>query len=431
MKSKSRKALILLFWLLVWEITALLIDNPFLFVTPMEAFRSTLGMMTEKSFYIRIALSVCKISLGFLLGSLGGILFAVLSFRHSLLEELIEPVIRCMKAVPVVSFVVLLLIWFGSEWLAVCICFMVVFPILYIDLLEGLKKMPKHMLELRRVYHLSVSTAIFYVYKPLLEPYLMAGIKLAFGLCWKSGVAAEVIGMTKNSIGEGLYLAKVSIDTGEILGWTVVAVGLCVLFERLSCWLIGCLLKWQIPCRVKSYRESPTEIQCIDVDKYFAEKQVLRKHSAEYKTDRIYSLDWPSGAGKTTLFRVLMGLEQADAGECLLTGRGSYMFQEDRLIEHVSALKNVEMVTGDAALAEKYLLQLLEPDKIRVPVSQLSGGMKRRAALARAMAFPADFVLLDEPFTGLDSVTRQKVYQFILEHQRGRVILIASHVDNK
>ena len=133
MNKNKKKAGILLFWLLVWELAALLMDNPFLLVTPLETLRSILGMMTERSFYLRIALSVGKISLGFLLGSLGGIVFAVLSFRYSWLEELIEPIVRWMKAVPVVSFVVLLLIWFSSEWLAVSICIVVVFPILYID----------------------------------------------------------------------------------------------------------------------------------------------------------------------------------------------------------------------------------------------------------------------------------------------------------
>lgn len=429
LNKNKKKAGILLFWLLVWELAALLIDNPFLLVTPLETLRSILGMMTERSFYLRIALSVGKISLGFLLGSLGGIVFAVLSFRHSWLEELIEPIIRWMKAVPVVSFVVLLFIWFGSDWLAVCICIVVVFPILYIDLLEGLKKLPKPMLELRRVYCFPAMTALFYVYIPLLEPYLMAGLKLAFGLCWKSGVAAEVIGMTKDSIGEGLYLAKVSVDTGEILGWTVVAVGLCVLFEWLFLRLTRKLLEWQVPCRVKPYVEAPAQLQCIEITKSFGEKLVLRKHSAAYNPGQRDTLDWPSGAGKTTLFRILMGLEQADSGQCLTTGRGSYLFQEDRLIEHVSALKNVEMVTGDVALAEEYLSQLLEPKEFPMPVSQLSGGMKRRVALARAMAFPADFVLLDEPFTGLDPAARQKAYDFIVKHQRGRVILIASHIE--
>ena len=151
----------------------------------------------------------------------------------------------------------------------------------------------------------------------------------------------------------------------------------------------------------------------------------------------------PSGSGKTTLLRMLAGLERSDQGEILwgikeagvdnvVSGDSmidcSMVFQEDRLCEDYSAVKNVEMVTGDRNKAIKALEQLLEPEALGKSCSQLSGGMKRRVALVRAMEAESSVVLLDEPFTGMDAVTRERAEKYIRQKKEGRILIIATHI---
>ena len=145
----------------------------------------------------------------------------------------------------------------------------------------------------------------------------------------------------------------------------------------------------------------------------------------------IYCLMAPSGAGKTTLFRILMGLEKPDSGSVtgLPTGPLAAVFQEDRLCPGLTAQKNIQLVhpvmTGETLRQE--LLQLLPEDSLDKPVSEFSGGMRRRVALMRAMLAPGQLLLMDEPFTGLDEDTREAAMEYVLAHRRGRTLLFTTH----
>lgn len=138
------------------------------------------------------------------------------------------------------------------------------------------------------------------------------------------------------------------------------------------------------------------------------------------------------GSGKTTLFRVLLGLEHADSGEIrgISPGRISMMLQEDRLCETLTPVENVALVlpaeTRRADVAA-LLAEILPTDCLGQPAMELSGGMRRRVSLARAVAFPSDLIVLDEPFTGLDQATKEKVIAFVLRHRAGRTLLVATH----
>ena len=200
--------------------------------------------------------------------------------------------------------------------------------------------------------------------------------------------------------------------------------------------------------------------------KSFGDLQVLNGFDLEMESGRVYCLMGPSGSGKTTLLRVLMGLETADDGSVVWedpnttgavktlqtpagnntqtqnaaagTGRGragavprfSAVFQEDRLCEAFTPVENVMMVTGrllSQAQVRAELARLLPEESLSRPAATLSGGMKRRTAICRALLAPYDVLLMDEPFTGLDDDTRQTVISYILEKSAGRMVLISTH----
>ena len=159
---------------------------------------------------------------------------------------------------------------------------------------------------------------------------------------------------------------------------------------------------------------------------------VLSGVSAVLEEGNTYCLMGPSGAGKTTLLRILMGLERADSGrvEGLSGLRISAVFQEDRLCEGFTALENVRLAAAPSlsdADIRKALSAILPPQALDRPVSALSGGMKRRTAIGRALLAPFDLLLMDEPFTGLDEDTRRRTAAFIRERAAGRMILLSTH----
>ncbi len=433
---KYKKSLSILFWIFAWQLLALAINNPILFAGPLETVRVLLILWRKISFWQIIGFSLLRIGTGFLAGFFCALLLAGVSARFSLLEEALRPLMVFLKAVPVASFVVLLLIWWGSSLLAVSICFLVVLPNIYIHTLEGMKSMDRQILEMARVFDIPFRNRFFYIYRPALRPFLYGSMKVSLGMCWKSGVAAEVIGVPDLSIGEQLYLSKIELDIAGVFAWTTVVIVLSIFFEKLVLYLTGRFFSWEPLCRKAGQTETAkVPLVCKKVYKSFGNQMVINGVSAEYLPGRTYYLTEPSGSGKTTLLRLLCGLEKPDSGQIGWEGRSmetdgrfSMVFQEDRLCEEYSAIRNVEMVTGDRKQAEEALLRLLDKEALHKPCSQLSGGMKRRVALVRAMEAETDAILLDEPFTGMDEVSRMAAEEYIKRKQGSRVVIIATHL---
>lgn len=434
MKRKNinwiKKLIIISGWLLVWQLVSMLVGNEILLVGPVEALGSLLGMLTEGTFWQACIGSVLRISLGFFLGLVIGIFLAIFCYRYQIAEEILSPVMTLLKAVPVASFVVLFLIWWSSAYLATVISFCITLPNLYINTLEGMKSTDKKLLEMAKVFKIAKTDSFFYIYRPALKPFWDSAIALAAGMSWKSGVAAEVIGLPVNAIGEQLYMSKIYLDTAGVLAWTVVVILLSVGFERLVKGVGNVFFAWEPSCKGIAKRMGSQEVMELQhVSKSYYGQKVLEDISARYCHGQMYTFHSPSGSGKTTLFRLIAGLERPDSGEIHTAGQGiGYLFQEDRLCEEYSALKNVELVTGNVQEAEKALGNLLLKEDMDKPCKELSGGMKRRVALVRAVVAGRDILLLDEPYNGLDEVNRECVAQYISENTKESIVLMATHV---
>lgn len=168
-----------------------------------------------------------------------------------------------------------------------------------------------------------------------------------------------------------------------------------------------------------------------NVCKSFDGRPVLRNMNVTLEDGGIYCLMGPSGMGKTTILRIMMGMETKDSGsiEGISENEISAMFQENRLMEPLSAIENIMMVYTKKPRTRDILRDLsriLPKECLKQPASELSGGMKRRVALARAMHYNGKMIILDEPFTGLDHDTKEEVISYILENRRGRILLIAT-----
>ena len=248
-KIYVKKFIILLFWLGVWQILAMCVDNFLLVVTPLQALRALLTLAGQVEFWRSAFDSLWRIAFGFLLGAVLALLLAAISYRYPLAEEVLRPFMVFCKAVPVAVFAVLLLIWWGSSMLAVAICFLVVFPNIYLNTLEGLKSADRGLLEMAEVFRLPLGTQFFYIYRPALKPFLLSAFQLSLGMCWKSGVAAEVIGTPSHSIGGALYLAKIYLDTADLFAWTAVIVVLSVFFEKIIFYGIEVFFRWEPACK--------------------------------------------------------------------------------------------------------------------------------------------------------------------------------------
>lgn len=472
----KKNTVILLIWLALWCGLDLFVHNSIMLAGPVETVRALISLLPTGEFWLSILRSAVRIFGGYLTGSAMGILFAAAGYRFPLFDDFISPFVRVIRAVPVASFVILLLIWAGSRNLAFFICALVTFPILYLNTKSGLVSMDEKLLEMGRVYRFPYASRVRHLYLPHLLPHLQSAFALSLGMSWKSGVAAEVIGQPKGTVGNALYRAKVFLATPELFAWTAVIVALSWCMEKGLGLLISRIAeavrkrrlakdRAQTEALVSERKEScgqPAEesaaergIQAQDetggavkeegifltaenVGKAFDGKTVLSGVSLTLRNGGRLLLAGESGAGKTTLLRILAGLETPDQGEIRVPGipekerhplHAGFAFQEERLIEGISAVRNLCAITRrpDMEKARALLLMLLPASSIDQPVRELSGGMRRRVSIARALLSETPVLFFDEPFAGLDEENMQRALHCILANAAGRPLVLVTH----
>ena len=492
MKKREIRIWAVLAWLIIWQIAAMVLDQEIFLVSPCRAFLRFLQLAGTTAFWLAALGSTLRIAAGFLLAFVCGAGCAYLAARFRRVRELMTPLVAVIKAVPVASFVILALICFSSRYLAVLISFLIVFPLIYASTLAGIGNVDARMLEMGKVFRLDRPTLFRYIYLPALSAFLTPALRTAIGMAWKAGTAAEVIGTPRGSIGAKLQQAKVYLETPDLIAWTLAIILLSILTEKLVMFLLTRVEKlWQTapaagaagtegagtggaPGRNSaeglndtggeigrnSAEEAPGTgafVALQDVGKSFDGKDVLRDFNLTAAPGETIAVMAPSGAGKTTLIRLIAGLEKPDAGSVRVRkersdrqekadeagkspariaggepespARIAMVFQEDRLCEDLDATGNIRL--ANRALSDKEIAvaaaEIGLTDVRGKKTRDFSGGMKRRTALLRALLAESEVLLLDEPFGGLDAATKSLAARFVRTRGAGKTIILVTH----
>ena len=228
----ARKAGIIAFWLAIWQLLDAIIDNRLVLAGPIRVAQALVEQLGQPDFWVICGASFGRIALGFLLSFVVGFLLALMSCRHRLFRDFVDPIISLLRTIPVASFIILLLIWVGNQALTVFLAFFIVLPLIYTNMVTGFESVDRQMLEMARVYGLSRWRTFLYIYRPAFMPFLMSSTKISLGMTWKSGIMAEVLATPKPSIGKEMATARTFLDTPDLLAWTVVVMVASVLFEK-------------------------------------------------------------------------------------------------------------------------------------------------------------------------------------------------------
>lgn len=235
-----------LVWLLVWQGGSMLFRAWFphgqlLLASPVSVLARLGELAGTAVFWRSVGQSAARIFGGFLIGTVLAAVLAVLASASRLLRELLSPAVAAVKAVPVVSFIILALVWLSSEALPVFISALMVFPPVYLNVLAGIAAADGSLLEMAEVFRVPFRRRLTGIYLPAVLPYFRSAVSLALGLCWKAGIAAEVIGLPAGTVGERLYTAKIYFQTPDLFAWTLVVVAVSAVCERLCLALLDAL----------------------------------------------------------------------------------------------------------------------------------------------------------------------------------------------
>ncbi|MGN0644581.1 ABC transporter permease [Gemmiger sp.] len=223
------------FWVAVWQGLALWLGHGgLLLATPGQTVRALVQLVPTAEFWHRIAFSALRILTGFLLATVCGLTLGAAGARWHWFEVLVSPVMQLIRAMPVASFVILALLWVSGKNLSIVVSFTHVLPVIYAGTLVGIADTDPRLVEMARVYRLSLVRRLRYIWLPGVFPSFCESCIAAMGMCWKSGVSAEVIGLPDHSVGDALYRAKITLSTPEVFAWTLVIVLLSAALSSLA-----------------------------------------------------------------------------------------------------------------------------------------------------------------------------------------------------
>ena len=456
MRNKvNSKIVTCLFWLAIWQAAAWLTASKLLLPGPADALLALGGLIRTKKFYMDIGWTAARCIIAMALSFAAGIPAAALSYKSDTARSILSLPVGFFKAVPVMAIIIYVILLAQSDWVAVIVCFFMCFPIVYTNILEGLDAMPSEYLEVGNVYGLSRLERAKYIYAPGLLPQMKAVIGLTAGLSWKAVVAAEVLSIPKYSLGYEMINAKYYLETANLFAYIFVIVVMSMAFEKVI--NLGLRhIEWKgyegskLKRRSRSDRTAKTKkaeapcpavvntLTAENIVKTFETKSVLDDVNLIFEAGKVTAIMGPSGQGKTTLARIISGLEKADSGKILIGGleageesrvsRTAFLFQEDRLLPWLNIYDNIAIGGGDSEGIKELADQLEIGTELWKLPAELSGGQRHRAALARTFAADAPLMILDEPFRGLDDALKDRIIDRLWERvTTGKTVILITH----
>lgn len=450
-----------LLWAVIWQLAAIAIDNQWLFAGPIDTCIVWGRLVFAPSFWESIGRSLANIAAGFMSSFVAGSLLGYLSAKHNDLSLFLRPPISVIKSAPVVCTIALFLVIVGSRQTTMIVVALVVFPQFYHAIMESTCARRRNLDDVLHAFRIPRLRFVAYVELMSFFASVRAAVSVSVGLAWKSGIAAELIGLPSITIGEGIYLSKISLDSASIIAWTATVILLSWASEKAALALLDVsqrAFQQLLALRVKRALDGigcqsdeiplvpeamePCGAMLENVVRVFERSdgdEIIEYRDLVIPAGSRICIMAPSGYGKTTLLRMLACMNKPSSGEIIYFDGSddrvrvpaiSAMLQESTLVKWANALENIALVSVDSEEIRRgkaYLDRVSLGDSEYKASDALSGGMRRRVELCRALAHESSIVVLDEPFAGLDAETKKRCIDLIEETLQGRTLVVATH----
>ena len=448
MKYKTLAILLLsiAFIAIVWEFIAWRINLPVIFPSLGGLFEQLISLFRTTDFYLSLLSTISRGLIGLFIAFICSFLLATLAVFSGFWKTFLQPIIAVLRSIPVISFVLLAMLWFSPVQLPVFIAIITVFPILYQNILTALSQTDTRLVEMAKVFGKKPVNRFFTIYLPASREMIYDGIGTAMGFGWRAVIIGEALAQPLHGIGKGMKEAQAFIQVPKLMAWTIIAIALSYLFEILLQQVrkIKFHKKYPAPQSFPSlHHKSRTEkqISIIKLHKQFGQYIIYDNYSKVFTNDAVNCIKGKSGCGKTTLLQMVSELDTAYSGTIDIPAsyRFAYAFQENRLLPWLTIRENITYVLNPKETDRQFMSDIsfyllkklnLSEHADKYPC-QLSGGQQQRVNLARALAAQSDVLLLDEPLTGLDEVLKKQIVCFLMEWIEGYrpLVLWVTHED--
>ncbi len=448
--SKKTILLSVLLMLAIWHFTAAYLNAPLILPLPSRVLQKAVTLLGQKSFLFAMLNTAKRCLTAFSISVLTGLILGSFCAFFPICEAFFEVPLAIIRSVPVISIILLALFWLKSNTIPVFAAVLMSLPIMKNCTQAGFKSCSKPLLQMANVYKLTKIQKFLFIRIPYSSTSIITGIKNCSGMTWKVVAAGEVLSLPLSALGTYLQNAQTILETEQVFATTAVIIAmssLCsVIINRLAELAVktGFLFnRWYFSkklffCNKNCMTDTqlhdgmlPQEIHIKNLNLGY-ESLIYRDFSLNIAKSEILALLAPSGCGKTTLLNYIAANNKNE--------NTAYIFQEPRLIPSLTVLQNIMIPLSNLmsqSMALEHAMQYLEKtglkQKQNALPTELSGGEKQRASLARAFAYPSGLLLMDEPFQSQDFETKAKLMQLFetLQKEQNRTAILVTHTPSE
>lgn len=227
----SKKIIVVFFWLLIWELIYLFIDREIYLPSPISTINILFDLLKQSSTYYIVFISTVRTLEGLFISIIVGSVLGITCGLNKLLDQFINPIMIIVRSTPIVSIIILAIIWFKSGQVPIFASVLMCTPVIFVNTKQGIINTDKNILEMSHIFNISNWNILLKIYSHYIIPYLTSAIISIIGIAWKATTAAEVLSIPKYSIGKYLFYAKTSLDPASLFAWTLIIIFMSSLLE--------------------------------------------------------------------------------------------------------------------------------------------------------------------------------------------------------
>jgi len=231
--------------LAIWKMLALHFDSDFIVPHPEDTFVTVVKLIVSKGFIKVAGTTIIRGVAGFIVSAFLGIGFGIIAGTSPGFNAFINPVLVTIRSTPVISLILLALIWFRSGMVPVFIAMLTMFPFICTNVIDGIKSVDQGLIEMARFYKVGRQKIISEVYLPAIMPFIISGASSAMGIGWRAIIIGEVLSQPRYGIGTTMQSAQTFLNVDVVIAWTIIAVLISYVFEKIIRWSEHKIVNWR------------------------------------------------------------------------------------------------------------------------------------------------------------------------------------------
>jgi NitT/TauT family transport system permease protein len=233
------------FILLVWKLLAIYFDSDFVVPHPEKTFLTVIKLFADDGFVTIVGTTILRGLFGFVISFVLGMGFGILAGISENFNAFLRPILVMIRSVPVIALILLALIWFNPGSVPVFIAMLTMFPFMCTNVIDGIKSVDNSLVAMARFYNVGHNRIIREVYIPAIMPFIISGASSAMGIGWRAIIIGEVLSQPEYGIGTLMQEAQTFLNVDAVLAWTIVAVAISYVFEKLIRWSERKIVTWR------------------------------------------------------------------------------------------------------------------------------------------------------------------------------------------